>query len=129
MSSSWDEVYKKFNSKFGDDTVTIDSTFSNVRQIENRMKTLTQQFRKLHRSTNELRTLRDSMQLPSSASPPPPPPPPPRQKVVEFEPVLSKGNRALRGQVIEISSSKARMYDQKFEQFLLEFRKKFGKNS
>lgn len=114
------DIYRKFNTKFGNDSVTIDSTFSNVQQIENRMRNLVQQYRQLCSSTHELRTLRDSLDsLPSSEDKP--------QKVEAPNPMLFKVKRMLGKKDFQISSSNASKLERKVSHMLEEFRKITGR--
>lgn len=113
------DIYRKFNTKFGNDSVTIDSTFSNVQQIENRMKNLMHQYRQLCSSTHELRTLRDSLELPSSEDKP--------EKVEAPNPMVFKVKRILGKKDFQISSSNASKLERKVSHMLEEFRKKTGR--
>lgn len=99
------------------DTVVMDETFLCVQKIENRMKNLFQQYKKLHRSTNQLRNLKESLK--SSSDDPP--------KAAVPKPEVRKINRMSGGKDFQISTRNARLYARRLSQLLVELRKKTGK--
>lgn len=102
---------------FEHDTVVMDETFLCVQKIENRMKNLFQQYNILHRSTNELRNLKESLK--SSSDEP--------HKAAVPKPKVQKINRMPGGKDFHISTRNARLYARRLSQLLVDLRKKTGK--
>lgn len=111
------DSFNQYRTKFEIDTMIMDETFSCVRQIENRMKNLYQQYNILSRSTNELRHLKETLK--SSSDEPKKAAVPQKQEVPKF--------RMPGGKDIQISTKNARLYARRLSQLLVELRKKTGK--
>lgn len=116
VMASRSESFNQYRTKFEVDTMIMDETFSCVRQIENRMKNLYQQYNILSRSTNELRNLKETLK--SSSDEPQKTAVPKKQEVPKV--------RMPGGKEIQISTKNARLYARRLSQLLVELRKKTG---